>query len=303
MPFLRKLIALIFIAACGVGSYLILSKGPCDSPITYRIGDFDAKFGISRADFLADAAEAEKVWENALDVPKGTVKKQLFIYDPKGSLPIHLVYDTRQAVADKTKVLTQKIDTTIATADSIKPQLAALKAEYDQAEKEYRTLVASFETRLSAYNSRVAALNARGGARRDEYASLEQEKSALEALQKQANEKMIGLNDLARQVNALVAKYNALARTANVDVSAVNQNADKEFEQGDYVRDSAGERINVYEFDGKAKLVRLLAHEMGHALGLEHNSNPESIMYYLNNGTTLVPSEDDIKALRAACKL
>jgi hypothetical protein len=303
MKLLRKIAPLVFIVACGAGSYLILSKGPCSSPMTYRIGAFDTKFGVSRETFLEDAAIAEKVWEDALQKEVPTFKGQLLAYDLKAHMPINLVYDTRQATVDTTKVIAATVDTTVATADTIKPQLTALKATYDQNESEYLAMKDSFDTKLARYNSEIAYWNSKGGARHDQYFALQQERSDLEVLQKQLNEKVIVVNDLARQVNSLVDRYNSLVHTANVGVRKINQIAGKEFEQGEYVSDSKGQRINVYEFDGKAKLIRLLAHEMGHALGMDHNSNPQSIMYYLNNGTSLEPSAEDIAALKATCRL
>jgi predicted Zn-dependent protease len=104
-------------------------------------------------------------------------------------------------------------------------------------------------------------------------------------------------------VNAGVGEYNALVRQANSKIDIINQSADKEFEQGDYVSDSEGQRINVYEFEGKAKLVRLLAHEMGHALGIDHNDDPASIMYYLNQGKGMKLSSADLAALKKVCRV
>ncbi len=287
MDLLKKVLSLIFIAACAVGSYILLTKGPCDSPLTYRIGTFDTKFGVSRETFLADAALAEKVWEDALGKIGSPSRKELFKYDPKGELPINLTYDTRQATVDKNKVISANIDQTMETVDSLKVKLAALKADYDAADAEYKSLSATYESKLAAYNQSKS---------RNGYAELESLRLAL-------NAKVATVNDLARQVNAMADQYNTLVRGVNSNVAKINQSADQEFEQGEYVSDAKGQRINVYEFDGKQKLVRLLAHEMGHALGMDHNSNPQSIMYYLNNGTSLQPSAEDVAALKAACKL
>ena len=51
----------------------------------------------------------------------------------------------------------------------------------------------------------------------------------------------------------------------------------REFTQGDY----QGDHINVYQFRDRAELILVLAHELGHALQLDHVENPASIMYYL----------------------
>ena len=299
MRFLKNAALLILAGGLLTGSYFILSKGPCDSPLTYRIGQFDPKFGVSQADFQADIAAADKIWETQGDAGG----RKLFAYDPHGTLPINLVYDTRQATVDTNKQLAASVDQTVASADTVKSRFLALKSEYDQSKADYQAAADAFQSTLDSYNAEVASWNARGGAPAPEYTKLQDEKSSLENLRNDANAKMLAANDLVRQVNALVDQYNSIVTAANVDVKKINQSADSEFEAGEYISDAQGARINVYEFDSTAKLVRLLAHEMGHSLGLGHNSNPQSIMYYLNNSTSLVLSTDDIKDLKAACKL
>ncbi len=101
--------------------------------------------------------------------------------------------------------------------------------------------------------------------------------------------------------NARVSAYNASVNAVNAEVAQYNQTSGHTFEEGEFVRDSAGERINIYEFIGDAQLERVLAHELGHAVGLGHNTNPNSIMYAENESGNLTPSPDDIAALKTLC--
>ncbi|HEU5114817.1 MAG TPA: matrixin family metalloprotease [Candidatus Paceibacterota bacterium] len=296
MRFIKTVFMLAVVAAAWGGVWYFYNKGPCDSPITYRIGDFDPKFGVSKADFEADAAQAVSIWDDAFG-------RQFFKYDPNGTMPINLVYDTRQATVDTNKTLAANVDKTVASADTVKSQFLALKTEYEQAKSEYDALSSQFEAALKSYNDETAYWNSRGGAPMNEYNKLQEERASLETLRTEANDKMLSVNDLARQVNAFVDTYNTLVNSANSDVSKINQSANREFEEGEYISDAGGQRINVYEFDGKTKLVRLLAHEFGHALGLDHNANPQSIMYYLNKGTSLTLTGDDVSALKTACRI
>ena len=84
-------------------------------------------------------------------------------------------------------------------------------------------------------------------------------------------------------------------------MNIVNQGAGEKFSAGEYIRDETGERINIYQFDGRDKLIRVLAHELGHALGLDHVDDPASVMYEMNSGTGETLGAGDIAELRKLC--
>lgn len=106
---------------------------------------------------------------------------------------------------------------------------------------------------------------------------------------------------LVDTLNDHIRTHNALIRDIQSLVKEVNMSSDKKFEQGEYIYDKQGERINVFEYKSEAELVRLLAHEMGHVLGIDHNMNPESIMYYMNGGKGLSLTAEDMNDLRVVC--
>ncbi|HCY17892.1 TPA: hypothetical protein DHT42_01705, partial [Candidatus Nomurabacteria bacterium] len=64
-----------------------------------------------------------------------------------------------------------------------------------------------------------------------------------------------------------------------------------------------GREIDIYQFDNKGKLARVLTHEFGHALELEHLENSKAVMYRLNNGVNEKLTIDDILALKKRCNL
>lgn len=304
MSFLTKsFLWIVLAAAAGYGAYFYLnSKGPCQSPIEYKLGTFDTQFNISQGVFLDDIAQAANIWNKAYG-------KTLFAFDPKstaggptnGDLPINLIYDSRQAAIDQDKGLETSVDQAMQSADSIKQQFQSLQTNYNQSKQQYSDIESQFEQSQNSYNSEVQLSNSQGGASQDEYTKLTQEKNDLLALENTVEQKRIALNDLADQINALIGKYNYLATDANSTISTINKTAGEEFEEGEYVSDSSGDRINIYEFEDTQTLVRVLAHELGHSIGLAHNSNPDSIMYYLNNSKNMVPTADDMAALDAVC--
>jgi hypothetical protein len=62
---------------------------PCERPIEYSLGVFDERFGMTQAEFLAEATVAEGLWEQ-------TLGRELFRYVPGAQFKVNLIFDTRQ---------------------------------------------------------------------------------------------------------------------------------------------------------------------------------------------------------------
>lgn len=294
MIYVRK----YFLWAILVGSFLFAYLGhpplPCSKPIEYKIGAFDTRFGVSKADFISAAKSAEDKWEKS-------VGRNLFEYNPNGSLAINLIYDDRQATTQKNKVLESVANQNKDSAGSIKTQLDILEAQYKLDSKTYTDLLSAFQIVEAKYASDVAYYNAQGGAPKDEYNRLTVEKQSIADQGAVLEAKRVALNSLGEKINVLVKEHNTFIDVANGKINTLNQSAGKEFNEGEYVEDSAGVRINIYEFTSKEKLTRILEHELGHALGLEHGSDPQAIMYYLNQGENLVPTAEDKASVLKIC--
>lgn len=260
---IRWVTLLIVVAAAGGGIYYqYQNTRPCTHPISYAIGAVDARFGITNSTLLADIKAAANIWNKAAG-------KTVLTYDPKANLKINFIYDEREASA------------------KLGSQIALQQANMDTARATLDALQAQFATEQAAYNQEVNTINARGGATPSKAATLNAERDSL--------------NALANSINTKVAAFNAGVAALNAQVAEFNKTAGRTFEEGQYVRDSSGERINIFEFVGNTQLERVLAHEFGHAIGLDHDSNPKSIMFAKNESGNLVPTASDLAALRAVC--
>ena len=240
---------------------------PCRWSITYSLGTFDTHFNLSKQNFLDTLAEAEAVWEKPIN-------KNLFDYRIDGVLKINLIYDIRQQTTDELQVF----DAT----------LARDKASYDVLRAKYDILNAQFVKMKAIYDAHLATY--RGHKSASEYAVIKK----LEA----------DLRPLANQINALVPELNALAKSLNINATTYNQisaSLGEEFQEGVYNNNGLAQEINIFEFGTHDQLVRVLTHELGHALGLDHVDDPNAIMHKLNQSTNSIPTEDDIIVLRARC--
>lgn len=272
---------------------------PCQNPIYYSLGNFDTKFNISKTELLNTLNEAAAIWEKPIG-------KDLFAFSETGALKINLVYDYRQEATDRLKSLGIVIKDDRSTYDELKEKYNSFSSVYNQKKTEFNQLVAGYNIQKDAYERDVKSWNKRGGAPKDTFEKLEQEREQLNALIDPINQKQAELNNIANDINIIAGDLNQIA--AKLDLVVDNYNyiggsTGKEFEEGLYERDANGERITIYQFDSRLKLLRVLAHEFGHALGLEHTDNPNDIMYKLNEGSNEKLTANDLAQLKAMCKI
>lgn len=296
MNLVRK--SLLWLTLLGSFSFAYFGRVPnvCDKPIQYKIEVFDERFKLSKNDFLNSIKEAESYWEKVAG-------RKLFEYNPSASLAINLVYDDRQATTQNNQVLEAEVDKNKESANSIKSDLESLESKYKTDLENYNTAVKNFKYEESKYVAEVDYYNSRGGAPKSDFDKLTQEKQNLDERYKELEAERLALNDFSKEINVLVDKHNVYVKNANQNINTLNAQAGKEFNEGEYISDQSGERINVYEFTSKTKLVRLVEHELGHALGLEHDQGLDSIMYYLNQSENLIPTKEDKALLDQVCQV
>lgn len=274
-----------------------LHLAPCSSPITYHIGSFDSRFGISETRFKQAMADAAHIWDTAAGRP-------LFQYEGTGTMPISLIYDARQKATDQLRALNLTVDTTEASYTDLKKRYDLLRHQHEIQTEQYLADVKQFDAQKQRYEQEVRLLNTRGGANQTEFQKLNTERDALNAMADQLNQDVATLNKQVEAINALATTLNRIGSELNKDVSAYNIAGKTlgEFEEGVYTANAFSQKIDIYQFDNYQVLVRVLAHEFGHSLELGHVDDPKAIMYKLNTSKNIKPTAADLAELKRACR-
>jgi hypothetical protein len=291
---LSKIVVIILLIATGFYVYANYLNA-CSQTLVYGIGTVDPRFGITPEAFAELAQSTEGVWESDFD-------KEFFRYDPNAQFKINLIFDDRQQRTIDEKNSRQNISVQQQEyRDKVSAYDMRLEA-YSTANANYDGAIAAYDQRLRKYNEQVDYWNRNGGAPAKEYSQLQQEKAALQREASRLEGLRQDLNTEVLRLNADAAEVNRLAKDLNLDVDAYNGafGTTREFDQGSYT----GSAINIYQFNAPDDLRLVLAHEYGHALGLDHVEDPDAIMYYLmdkQNIKNLHLSETDKSVLRRTC--
>jgi hypothetical protein len=273
-------------------------RRPCLTPIKYRIGTLDARFGIPREDFQRHVEEAAELWAAAAG-------RKLFSADDRGGLEIDLVYDSRQETTERIVAARAGIAEKIKAADAVRDETLPLRNRVAILDSAYSSQSSAYRDALTEYNRIVAQLNAKGGAPEGERQSLDGQRLMLQKQEAQLRAMRQEENLLIGDINALVRRHNMLVDRANAEAKALNESGGVgvQFEQGRYFKQPGEEHIHIFEYENETALVVILAHEMGHALGIKHNGDPASIMSPLVHARKPVLSAEDLEGLKTACSL
>ena len=242
----------------------------CDYPILYKVGTVDNQFNLSNDNFLSDVKKAADIWNKAYG-------KNIFSYDPNGKLSINLIYDERQLI--NSNIITQE------------GQVNKTQSALDSQVAQYKKDAIDFKMKLIDLNNQIDFWNQKGGAPKDVYDQLIQKQKDL---QTEADR----LNSIAKNLNLKTESLNAQIGKLNQSVVTLNKVIEQRPEEGIYFGDT--NRIEIYYYVTQNELVRTIAHEIGHARGLEHTTDPLSIMYPKTN-QTIVPTKEDLSELNSVC--
>lgn len=271
----------------------------CDTPIRWKLGDIDPRFPLGRDAFLVSVIRSEAIWEKQLG-------KNLLMYDPDATFVVTTLFDERQKMTYDKQDLDENVARYDRVAVTIKDDYDDQRTAFEQDRNALKRRIYAFENNLSEYNAEVSNVNASGGATKETFDALEKDRKALQDEREAIDLESVRVGALADTVNAIAEKLNTETETVQRNLTDFRKKygEPKPFIQGLY--DPAGPSITIYQFENKDDLRLVLAHEFGHALGIEEHvqDDQSSLMYAMMGGQdlenpTLTP--EDIAAYRAAC--
>jgi len=277
-------------------------------PLKWRISDVDPRFGLSADEVSQAIQKGIALWEAAAG-------KKLFDRDEVRGFPIKLIYDERQKELLENVRKNRAVQSEEDRMAAQRGMTEAAGSRFDLANQQLKSRIQSYEMRLNAYNQRVEQVNAAGGIQPGQEFEFEQERQALDAERAAISQAEQEVQRLGAEANAMADEFNRQVRQHNDEVRRQQQNAEpaKLVRLGECIivemqrgasKTTRIEGISVYAFQGLDHLAFILAHELGHALGLDHVEGDGSVMSEVEDGritaNRLKLSDRDLAELKRA---
>lgn len=242
--------------------------------------------------------KVEMLWSEALTRP-------LLSYSDSGQVAIHLIYSKEQQKTREERQLSNRIELNKQQFNIREREYKRLSHNYEKQQKDLKGLLSIYNKKVDNLNDTFSKLKKDGISKNEKHAIKRKERQ-INNLKYRLDQKHAGLESLRKRLNQKTEQLKKLSRKTNELVSAYNEkfSDSRKFHQGQFTKRDDQQVVKIFQFGNSLELKAVLAHEMGHALGLNHVENEESVMYYLmdkQNMLDLALSKEDIEAMKNRC--
>lgn len=299
---LMLMAGLYFVSHEGTSQSSERNPVPCSEPLTYRIGQIDTQFGVTESEVREAMGTAAALWSDAMGQP-------MAVYSSDGDVEVNLEYDERQELVDGEMRFRERIESEQQLLNRKQREYDQMRDQFDTKSESYLELAGQTTSKLNDLNTWIEERNAEGGIREEDREFFESRRDRVQEMQRQVMDKRAELDEMASAINSATERLNRRIDDNNRLVDEYNRefSGENRFTKATYQnRSDGGGVITVNMFLNRKELSLILAHELGHALGLSHVSNPRSVMYSQMGGQELFPviqlSTEDRQAIRDRCR-
>ncbi len=299
--------ALLVVVAAGV--LLLFTRGnetetlqqvePCGEPLTFQVGNIDDRFQISEEELAQMLQNISEIWSEAAG-------KTVMKFSDDGEILVNLVYDNQQQMTDSERQFRDRLRHEEHQISRLESEYERMNDRFDEKTSRYKNDSAELQQQIDEMNEWVNEQNSAGGFYEHELEKFKERKNEINEKTARLNNRAVSLKAEAGELNRFLDEINKKIKHKNNLVKEYNQTFSgvQRFTQGTYEWRGDDRWINVFQFSDHRELKLVIAHEMGHAIGIDHVSNPESVMHHLMGnqiGPNLQLSDEDIAALNNIC--
>jgi predicted Zn-dependent protease len=269
----------------------------CSLSRTYKVIKFDPRFGISKGELRLALINAGALWNKALG-------KKVFreVFNKDADIDISLEYTEGLKVYLKAKeMLSKGLEINLDYDEFSEIQRKQREHGNDLKEK-----IIDINKKISEFDREIQLLQSQGRLTQTRRNYILSEMNRLRNDSRKINQEVHDFNANSTFMNDWAGIINNKQKGFREELSFLNKmkkNGIDYHEAGLYRRLGDKEDIYLKLFSNKQELKAVIAHEFGHALGLGHIKDPNSIMYFsMQNQPLTNLSKSDILALKSKCR-
>lgn len=247
-----------------------LSISSSQQPLKYRIAFIDPRFQITKEQFIEVSQQAAEIWQKETG-------KTYFIYDSQAQLSINLIYDDHQMIKDEQQnnldAILQKQEAWRIKNEEIvlnKQHVAQLSSDLNKKKVSLKVEFEQYQQDLTRFNQGEHQYSSANNLK-ERQKQLEQKSEYIKSETNDLNFKIQTLNIKIKELNQEQSDLAALKTQFKLEQKTNIQ----PFHKGLFSQN----QIQIYGYASLNDLRLTLAHELGHALGLKHTTDPKSLMY------------------------